>query len=63
MLVHRDKLPNYEKWLGSFVYQKLNIITIRPMVYLMLTFDHRMTDGVVADYFLAEVMMGVEGSW
>jgi 2-oxoglutarate dehydrogenase E2 component (dihydrolipoamide succinyltransferase) len=31
-------------------------IAIRPMVYLTLTFDHRILDGAIADYFLAKVV-------
>ncbi len=40
-----------------------DMIAIRPMVYLTLTFDHRVLDGAVADYFLGEVVKGLEGSW
>ena len=36
-----------------------DMIAIRPMVYLTLTFDHRILDGAIADYFLAEVMRGL----
>jgi len=35
-------------------------IAIRPMVYLSLTFDHRILDGASADYFLAEVVKSLE---
>lgn len=31
-------------------------ITIRPMVYLSLTFDHRILDGALADAFLSKVV-------
>jgi 2-oxoglutarate dehydrogenase E2 component (dihydrolipoamide succinyltransferase) len=31
-------------------------IAIRPMVYLTLTFDHRILDGAIADYFLGTVV-------
>ncbi len=31
-------------------------IAIRPMVYLSLTFDHRILDGALADYFLGKVV-------
>jgi 2-oxoglutarate dehydrogenase E2 component (dihydrolipoamide succinyltransferase) len=31
-------------------------IAIRPMVYLSLTFDHRILDGAGADHFLARVV-------
>jgi len=31
-------------------------IAIRPMVYVSLTFDHRILDGAIADYFLAKVV-------
>jgi 2-oxoglutarate dehydrogenase E2 component (dihydrolipoamide succinyltransferase) len=35
-------------------------IAIRPMVYLGLTFDHRILDGAVADYFLGTVKYTLE---
>ncbi len=35
---------------------KNDTIAIRPMVYLSLTFDHRILDGAIADYFLAKVV-------
>jgi 2-oxoglutarate dehydrogenase E2 component (dihydrolipoamide succinyltransferase) len=35
-------------------------IAIRPMVYLSLTFDHRILDGATADYFLARVVESLE---
>jgi pyruvate/2-oxoglutarate dehydrogenase complex dihydrolipoamide acyltransferase (E2) component len=35
-------------------------IAIRPMVFLSLTFDHRILDGASADYFLAEVVKSLE---
>ncbi len=35
-------------------------IAIRPMVYLSLTFDHRILDGALADGFLAEVVNRLE---
>jgi 2-oxoglutarate dehydrogenase E2 component (dihydrolipoamide succinyltransferase) len=35
-------------------------IAVRPMVYLTLTFDHRILDGAVADYFLARVVDTLE---
>jgi 2-oxoglutarate dehydrogenase E2 component (dihydrolipoamide succinyltransferase) len=31
-------------------------IAIRPMVYLSLTFDHRILDGAIGDYFLGKVV-------
>jgi len=37
-------------------------IAIRPMVYITLTFDHRILDGATADYFLADVKRNLE-SW
>ena len=37
-------------------------IAIRPMVYISLTFDHRILDGAIADYFLAKVVESLE-SW
>lgn len=36
-------------------------IAIRPMVYISLTFDHRILDGATADYFLAKVKETLEG--
>jgi pyruvate/2-oxoglutarate dehydrogenase complex dihydrolipoamide acyltransferase (E2) component len=30
-------------------------IAIRPMLYLTLTFDHRILDGAIADKFMAVV--------
>ena len=35
-------------------------IAVRPMVYLTLTFDHRILDGAMADYFLTEVVNTLE---
>jgi 2-oxoglutarate dehydrogenase E2 component (dihydrolipoamide succinyltransferase) len=35
-------------------------IAIRPMVYLGLTFDHRILDGAIADYFLASLVYAIE---
>lgn len=35
-------------------------IAIRSMVYLSLTFDHRILDGAIADHFLAKVVEGLE---
>jgi len=37
-------------------------IAIRPLVYLGLTFDHRILDGAVADYFLGTIKYTLE-SW
>lgn len=37
-------------------------IAIRPMVYISLTFDHRILDGAIADHFLAKVVESLE-SW
>jgi len=36
--------------------QKADAVAVRPMVYLSLTFDHRIIDGAVADRFLAAVV-------
>lgn len=33
-----------------------DVIAIRTMVYLGLTFDHRILDGAIADYFLAKIV-------
>jgi 2-oxoisovalerate dehydrogenase E2 component (dihydrolipoyl transacylase) len=33
---------------------------IRPMSYLSLTFDHRILDGAVADYFLGKVVESLQ---
>jgi 2-oxoglutarate dehydrogenase E2 component (dihydrolipoamide succinyltransferase) len=35
-------------------------IAVRPMVYLSLTFDHRILDGASADGFLAKIVSGLE---
>jgi 2-oxoglutarate dehydrogenase E2 component (dihydrolipoamide succinyltransferase) len=35
-------------------------IAIRPMVYLSLTFDHRILDGAIADNFLAKVVESLQ---
>ena len=35
-------------------------IAIRPMIYLTLTFDHRILDGAGADHFLAKVVESLE---
>jgi 2-oxoglutarate dehydrogenase E2 component (dihydrolipoamide succinyltransferase) len=35
-------------------------IAIRPMVYISLTFDHRILDGATADYFLGRVVESLE---
>jgi pyruvate/2-oxoglutarate dehydrogenase complex dihydrolipoamide acyltransferase (E2) component len=35
-------------------------LVIRPMVYLSLTFDHRLLDGAVADHFLAKVVQSLQ---
>jgi pyruvate/2-oxoglutarate dehydrogenase complex dihydrolipoamide acyltransferase (E2) component len=36
-------------------------IAIRPMVYVSLTFDHRILDGASADGFLAKVVETLQG--
>ncbi|MEK6222059.1 MAG: 2-oxo acid dehydrogenase subunit E2, partial [Chloroflexota bacterium] len=46
--------------LGTGVIQKRAVvindaIAIRPMMYIGLTFDHRILDGAVADYFLGTI--------
>ncbi len=33
-----------------------DVMAIRPMVYLGLTFDHRILDGAIADNFLGKVV-------
>jgi 2-oxoglutarate dehydrogenase E2 component (dihydrolipoamide succinyltransferase) len=35
-------------------------IAIRPMAYLSLTFDHRVLDGAIADYFLGKVVESLQ---
>jgi 2-oxoglutarate dehydrogenase E2 component (dihydrolipoamide succinyltransferase) len=35
-------------------------IAIRPMAYISLTFDHRILDGAVADYFLGTIKFTLE---
>jgi 2-oxoglutarate dehydrogenase E2 component (dihydrolipoamide succinyltransferase) len=37
-----------------------DIIAIRPMAYITLTFDHRILDGAIADYFLAKVVESLQ---
>ncbi len=37
-----------------------DVIAIRPMVYISLTFDHRILDGATADWFLAKVVESLE---
>ncbi len=32
------------------------LIAVRPMVYISLTFDHRILDGAIGDAFLAKVV-------
>ena len=51
--------------LGVGVIQKRVVviddaIAIRPMVYLSLTFDHRILDGAIADYFLGQVVKSLQ---
>lgn len=51
--------------LGSGAIQKRVVviddaIAIRPMVYLTLTFDHRILDGAIADHFLSKVVKTLE---
>ncbi len=36
-------------------------IAIRPMVYLTMTFDHRILDGAIADHFLGLIVRRLEG--
>jgi 2-oxoglutarate dehydrogenase E2 component (dihydrolipoamide succinyltransferase) len=33
-----------------------DILAIRPMAYISLTFDHRILDGAIADYFLGKAV-------
>lgn len=54
--------------LGIGVVQKRVVviddaIAIRPMVYLSLTFDHRIIDGAIADHFLTALIDVLEGQW
>jgi 2-oxoglutarate dehydrogenase E2 component (dihydrolipoamide succinyltransferase) len=51
--------------LGVGVIQKRvtvidDAIAIRPMVYLTLTFDHRILDGAVADHFLVKMVESLQ---
>ncbi|HKZ54863.1 MAG TPA: dihydrolipoamide acetyltransferase family protein [Anaerolineales bacterium] len=41
--------------------EKADALAIRPMVYLTLTFDHRILDGAIADSFLAKVVAALQG--
>ncbi len=53
--------------LGVGTIQKRVIVTeddaiaIRPMVYLTLTFDHRVLDGAAADWFMVDLKKVLEG--
>lgn len=38
-----------------------DVMAIRPMIYLTLTFDHRVLDGAGADWFMAEIKKTLEG--
>lgn len=40
--------------------ENVDSIAIRPMVYLTLTFDHRILDGAIADYLLGEIVSKLE---
>lgn len=41
-----------------------DMLAIRPMAYLSLTFDHRILDGAIADYFLSKVVESLQReSW
>ncbi|MFP3854722.1 MAG: dihydrolipoamide acetyltransferase family protein [Anaerolineales bacterium] len=42
--------------------ETVDSIVIRPMVYLTLTFDHRIIDGAIADHFLGRIVERLE-SW
>jgi 2-oxoglutarate dehydrogenase E2 component (dihydrolipoamide succinyltransferase) len=42
--------------------EERDVIAIRPMVYLTLTFDHRILDGAIADRFLGVLVNRLE-SW
>ena len=41
--------------------QNGDTLAIRPMAYIGLTFDHRVLDGAVSDYFLAKVVESLQG--
>lgn len=53
--------------LGVGAMQKRVIVTdddaiaVRPMIYLTLTFDHRVLDGASADWFMVDVKKALEG--
>jgi 2-oxoglutarate dehydrogenase E2 component (dihydrolipoamide succinyltransferase) len=38
-----------------------DLIGIRSMMYLTLSFDHRIIDGAIGGQFLAKVKQGIEG--
>ena len=51
--------------LGIGVIEKRVVViddatAIRPMVYLSLTFDHRVLDGAISDYFLGQVVESLQ---
>jgi len=37
-----------------------DVLSIRPMAYVTLTFDHRILDGAIADYFLGKVVESLQ---
>jgi pyruvate/2-oxoglutarate dehydrogenase complex dihydrolipoamide acyltransferase (E2) component len=54
--------------LGMGIIQKRVVvigdaIAIRPMVYLSLTFDHRILDGAIADHFLKNIVDKLQRPW
>src|SRR5690606_25680593 len=38
----------------------IDVLSIRPMAYVTLTFDHRILDGAIADYFLGKVVESLQ---
>ena len=43
-------------WSDDGLLLPLDAIAIRPMAYLSFTFDHRILDGAIADFFLGKVV-------
>lgn len=51
-----DSLVNNCQFLSFFIYQ----VVIRPMMYVALTYDHRLVDGREAVMFLRKIKAAVE---
>jgi pyruvate/2-oxoglutarate dehydrogenase complex dihydrolipoamide acyltransferase (E2) component len=47
-------LPQWQ--VGNIGFLGFGDLDERPMAYLSLTFDHRILDGAIADYFLTKIV-------